>query len=170
MLKSMIFKAMVMVLSLTACACLAACSDDNDPDDPAGNELTSISADYSLTVSDDYLAIYDIVATYSFDDQTYAETLSSTTWTVNKSFSTFPKHYTCSVIATPKASVPEYADEDKIVLSYDYKLFVTGYYKNGQSTLLRTSTNAQSLSLKGSKLADQVARGPRTILTFDYTR
>lgn len=168
----MIFKAMVMVLSLTACACLAACSDDNDdPDTPSGSDFKSITADYSLTVSEDYLAIYDLVADYSFDDEHHSESINSTTWTLNKSFtSNQPKHFTCVVTATPRANLPQYDADAKVTLSEKYSIAINGTYKNGQTTLLKTASNSHSNSLKGSKVAEQVAKGPRTIIKLDYTR
>lgn len=170
--KSMIFKAMAIVIALTACTALAACSDDNDdPDVPEQKSYKSIIADYSLTVSDDYLAIYDLVADYSFDDEHHSESINTTTWTVNKTFtSNQPKHFTCVVTATPKANLPEYAADTKITLWQKHSLNVNGVYANGITSILKSVSNENTASFSGDDLAKIVSRGPRTLFSLDYTR
>lgn len=172
MYKSMIFKAMAIVIALTACTALAACSDDNDdPDTPSGSNFKSIIADYSLTVSDDYLAIFDLVADYSFDDEHHSESINSTTWTLNKTFtSNQPKHFTCVVTATPKANLPEYAADAKITLWQKHALSVNGVKSDGVTSTLKYVTNENTTSFSGDDLPKIVSRGPRTLFKLDFTR
>ena len=172
MYKSMIFKAMAIFIALTACTALAACSDDNDdPDTPSGSNFKSIIADYSLTVSDDYLAIFDLVADYSFDDEHHSESINSTTWTLNKTFtSNQPKHFTCVVTATPKANLPEYAADAKITLWQKHSLSVNGVKSDGVTSTLKYVTNENATAFSGDDLPKIVSRGPRTLFKLDFTR
>ena len=172
MYKSMIFKAMAIIVALTACTAVAACSDDNDdPDVPEEKGYKSINADYSLTVSEDYLAIFDLVADYSFDDEHHSESINSTTWTVNKTFtSNQPKHFTCVVTATPKANLPEYADDAKITLWQKHSLKINGVKSNGVTSILKSVINENTSAFTGADLPKIISRGPRTLFKLDYTR
>lgn len=170
--KSILYKASALIVALVASICMVACSDDNDdPDVPEQKSYKSIIADYSLTVSDDYLAIYDLVADYSFDDEHHSESINTTTWTVNKTFtSNQPKHFTCVVTATPKANLPEYAADTKIILWQKHSLNVNGVYANGITSILKSVSNENTASFSGDDLAKIVSRGPRTLFSLDYTR
>ena len=170
--KSILYKASALIVALVASICMVACSDDNDdPDVPEQKGYKSIIADYSLTVSDDYLAIYDLVADYSFDDEYHSESINTTTWTVNKTFtSNQPKHFTCVVTATPKANLPEYAADTKIILWQKHSLNVNGVYANGITSILKSVSNENTASFSGDDLAKIVSRGPRTLFSLDYTR
>lgn len=170
--KSILYKASALLVALVASICMVACSDDNDdPDVPEQKGYKSIIADYSLTVSDDYLAIYDLVADYSFDDEHHSESINTTTWTVNKTFtSNQPKHFTCVVTATPKANLPEYAADAKITLWQKHSLKVNGVNANGITSILKSASNENTASFSGDDLAKIVSKGPRTVLSLDYTR
>ena len=170
--KSILYKATALLVALVASICMVACSDDNDdPDVPEQKGYKSIIADYSLTVSDDYLAIYDLVADYSFDDEHHSESINSTTWTLNKTFtSNQPKHFTCVVTATPKANLPEYAADAKITLWQKHALSVNGVKSDGVTSTLKYVTNENTTSFSGDDLPKIVSRGPRTLFKLDFTR
>lgn len=164
------YKVLALLWMMTASVCLVACGGDDEPKEPSAG-YKSVNANYVVNLSQDYLNLYDVEATYSFDNETHTEAITSTQWEMVKKFtSNQPKHFTCTVKASPKATVPHYADDAKITISENYELEVTGVDNGGNVMQMKSLSNSHTLNTTGKQLQTLLEKGERSIVKFDYTR
>ena len=118
---------MVCGLSLTACG------DDDEPEELVTNERETIKATYSVSLSDDWYKYFDIEVRYTVAGAVESETLDMD-WKMDISIpaSAEPDKYVFSVIAKPKADVPELDPTvEEYEFSHSYSLEVSALNTDG---------------------------------------
>lgn len=172
MKKAFLFKAMAVIIAMTASFSLFSCSDDDEAEDPTA--LREVNTSYTVDVSEDYLYFYDIKVTYGYGNtEGMTQSIATNTWASNEKLqglSEIPSHFFCKVVVTPKNPVPAIDPEQTYKFSFSYKFSVNGVLNNGQSSMLNSSTNQHSISFKGENVQPLLDKGERTIANYSYTR
>ena len=130
----MLLKAVILCMVMMVCGLsLTACGDDDEPEELVTNERETIKAIYSVSLSDDWYKYFDIEVRYTVAGAIESETLDMD-WKMDISIpaSAEPDKYVFSVIAKPKADVPELDPTiENYELSSSYSLNVSAVNTDG---------------------------------------
>lgn len=176
MKKTILFKAMAVIVAMTASVSLVSCGDDddddNDPVDPTA--IKAVSVQYSVDASDDLCDFYDIAVTHGIDGtQSAPETLDIPGWSFTATYgngsTVLPKSVSCRIVATPKAQTPDIDTDAVYSFKADYSMMVNGVRNDNQKTVLsyRSGTHP-SISIKGDKVRQYLDRGEIVIVDYNY--
>ena len=162
-----------MCLAMTASGIsFTSCSDDDDEEVVAPvQKLSTLKADYSISLSDDWFKFFDIEVTY-----TSTSGVKNLTLTENKTFSeefaytSEPKEYVCKVVAKPKANAPTINPEATYVLKQNIQANVSGYYQDGSQDKNYGYYGSNSGSYEtGAQGLQKYMEGEHKLLNFSYS-
>ena len=146
MTRKSLLKATVLCLAMMACCVtFSACSsDENEPETIITNELTTIKAEYSVSLSEDWYRFFDIEVTYT--SETGVKTILLTedwNFDMNIPYTAGPDEFVCQVTAKPKADMPAIEENASYLLEENIQVKVNGILggRNDefQSILLKSS-------------------------------
>lgn len=178
MKKTILFKALALIVAMTASVSLVSCGDDdkNDDDipvDPAA--FKAVSVNYSVDASDDFFEFYDIRAEYGLaPGPGTSEEFLIPGWSFSGAYEratvAFPITVFCKVVAVPKAATPTIDPEKVYNFRADYSMAVNGLRNDNQTTVLvYRSSSHPSVTMKGEKVSTYLDRGEIVVTDFSYT-
>lgn len=176
MKKTIMFKALTLIIAMAASVSIVSCDDDDEvviPEDPSA--IKSITVSYTVDASYDFLAFYDIKANYGLAPSAgTVEYLQFSGWsytaTYDNSVVEFPISMFCNVTAAPKAEIPTIDTEKVYTFKADCSMIVKGLTNDNQTTLLSyQSSTHPSLTMKGDKVQAYLDRGEINVINYSYT-
>ena len=161
------------LLTLTAAICaaamLTACnSDDNKTDEPEATPSAAVMQ-YNLTVSDDMLAAFDMtIEYYDTDGAVQNESMTETKWSKNVK-AKLPATHGLRLTAKMKNGA-EIDSDTSFAISYSYSFNGSVIASDG-SNLGKgiADSNTTSLTIKGEKVSEWIARKNDGIFSLLYT-
>ena len=134
MTRKSLLKATVLCLAMMACCVtFSACSsDENEPETIITNELTTIKAEYSVSLSEDWYRFFDIEVTYT--SETGVKTILLTedwNFDMNIPYTAGPDEFVCQVTAKPKADMPAIEENASYLLEENIQVRVNGILEDG---------------------------------------
>lgn len=166
-------KATVLCLAMMACSInFSACSsDENEPETIITNELTTIEATYSVSLSDDWYRFFDIEVTYT--SETGVKTILLTedwNFDMNIPYMAGPDEFVCQVTAKPKADMPAIEENASYLLEESIQVRVNGILEDGtMSSEYGYSGNRSGTETKSSEGMKKYVTGEHSLMKFTYT-
>lgn len=171
MKKSFLYKAMAMIVAMTASISFVSCDDDDDKDEPVNpNELKGVAVDYDLEITDDMLAFYDITVVYGIDDKPgQAEVVTLKDFEYANTYSTVPSKVSFKAVAKPKTNLPT-IDPDKVyTFKVKYDIEVKGVLSGNRTTMLNgKELTHPNITTKGDKVQQLLDRGEIVIVDYNF--
>lgn len=173
MTRKSLLKATVLCLAMMACSInFSACSsDENEPETIITNELTTIEATYSVSLSDDWYRFFDIEVTYT--SETGVKTILLTedwNFDMNIPYTAEPDEFVCQVTARPKADMPAIEENASYLLEENIQVRVNGILEDGtMSSEYGYSGNRSGTETKSSEGMKKYVTGEHSLMKFTYT-
>lgn len=173
MTRKSLLKATVLCLAMMACSInFSACSsDENEPGTIITNELTTIEATYSVSLSDDWYRFFDIEVTYT--SETGVKTILLTedwNFDMNIPYTAEPDEFVCQVTARPKADMPAIEENASYLLEENIQVRVNGILEDGtMSSEYGYSGNRSGTETKSSEGMKKYVTGEHSLMKFTYT-
>lgn len=169
-MKKIFSKAALLIVAMLSSMFLVSCGDDETPEAPKA-KVETITPNYSVYLSDDYLAVYDAKVTYGYGDtEVMTETISTNEWSyknaIKASSISMPTNFFCKVVLTQKQDA-EIDVTKKYVLSYHYSASVTGIRTDKSEVSFGSLTNKAYLPLRDSKIKEYFDR-KKVINIFEF--
>lgn len=176
MKKTILFKALALIVAMTASLSLVACGDDDDDDGPSSDDsLKSLSVNYEAIMTEDLFNFYDVTVEYGFaGKEDYSAKITQPNWSAQINYDVKsvkrPADVYCNIVATPKADRPDIDPDKTYSIKSQNSAVVTGVYSNNKTSILSISEKTHpSIVVKGDKLPTLLDRGEYKVLTFSYT-
>ena len=173
MTRKSLLKATVLCLAMMACCVtFSACSsDENEPETIITNELTTIKAEYSVSLSEDWYRFFDIEVTYT--SETGVKTILLTedwNFDMNIPYTAGPDEFVCQVTAKPKADMPAIEENASYLLEENIQVRVNGILEDGtMSSEYGYSGNRSGTETKSSEGMKKYVTGEHSLMKFTYT-
>lgn len=173
MTRKSLLKATVLCLAMMAGSInFSACSsDENEPETIITNELTTIEATYSVSLSDDWYRFFDIEVTYT--SETGVKTILLTedwNFDMNIPYTAGPDEFVCQVTAKPKADMPAIEENASYLLEENIQVRVNGILEDGtMSSEYGYSGNRSGTETKSSEGMKKYVTGEHSLMKFTYT-
>lgn len=173
MTRKSLLKATVLCLAMMAGSInFSACSsDENEPETIITNELTTIKATYSVSLSDDWYRFFDIEVTYT--SETGVKTILLTedwNFDMNIPYTAGPDEFVCQVTARPKADMPAIEENASYLLEENIQVRVNGILEDGtMSSEYGYSGNRSGTETKSSEGMKKYVTGEHSLMKFTYT-
>lgn len=173
MTRKSLLKATVLCLAMMAGSInFSACSsDENEPETIITNELTTIKATYSVSLSDDWYRFFDIEVTYT--SETGVKTILLTedwNFDMNIPYTAEPDEFVCQVTARPKADMPAIEENASYLLEENIQVRVNGILEDGtMSSEYGYSGNRSGTETKSSEGMKKYVTGEHSLMKFTYT-
>ena len=154
MKKMMMTLAAVLCCAMTTTVFTACGSDDDNTTKPDANKAVAAAMDYSLTTSDEMLAIFDLtIEYYDANSNVQTEQMTGKTW-AKKVTAKLPATLGLRLKAQLKAGV-DVSTKEKVTVSYGYNYM--GYAINAKGEVVgdvvSKEINTHS-DMKGEKVAE----------------
>lgn len=173
MTRKSLLKATVLCMAMmTCCVTFSACSsDENEPEIISTNELTTIEATYSVSLSEDWYRFFDIEVTYT--SETGVKTILLTEdWNFDMKipYSAEPDEFVCHVTAKPKADMPAIDDNATYSLEENIRARVSGILEDGTtSSEYGYSGNKSGVNKNNAEGMKKYVTAEHSLMTFTYT-
>lgn len=176
-----ILKNLATIAAMLCLTTFISCENENLPYEPP--KCVKAVENYSVTLSEDFFYLYDVVATIS-NSETGDETikLDSRIWNYSKTWNDIiPGKFSCNVIATVKNPLPELDPEKAQTVGYSFKAVSSSslqlYDETGYMTLPVSDNGSkdyynESLSMHGVDKVKKyvtVNKPEHVILKTSYT-
>lgn len=173
MRRKSLLKATVLCLAMMACCInFSACSsDENEPETIITNELTTIEAEYSVSLSEDWYRFFDIEVTYTSETGVKSILLTEDwNFDMNIPYTAGPDEFVCQVTARPKADMPAIEENASYLLEENIQVRVNGILEDGtMSSEYGYSGNRSGTETKSSEGMKKYITGEHSLMKFTYT-
>lgn len=166
------FKSMAMIIAMISMACLSSCTPEPDGPGNTKDVFESIQLRMISDLSEDFFESFDVVAVIKLDGEEFLnEAVTEASWVYNFNVKDVKvSSISCEIVASPKKELPEYDAEKVYVMSRNafanLKLVKDGAEFN---PMFNGSINPNSLSVKGDKVEEYVARNESVnIMSISY--
>lgn len=171
-IKSLLKAIALCMVMMACCVPFSACSsDENEPEITSTDEITTVEATYSVSLSEDWYKFFDIEVTYT--SETGVKTIFLTEdWNFDMQipYSAEPDEFVCQVTAKPKADMPAIDDNATYLLKQNIQAEVCGKLKDGKKSsdygFIGTNSGKNNSNAEGMK---KYVTKEYSLLSFTYT-